>query len=105
MSGMAAPDHDWYFKEWLAYAGKKQADVARDLEWNKARVSLMIRGEQQYTREAINEIAAYLNIAPFELLMHPEDAAALKRLRSSALEAIENTKMFEQAPERDGTNG
>lgn len=43
---MALPNHDWYLKEWLKTLGKSQADIARDLEWNKARVSLMARGEQ-----------------------------------------------------------
>jgi transcriptional regulator with XRE-family HTH domain len=106
MSGMAEPQHDWYLKEWLRYAGKSQADVVRDLDWNKARVSLMARGKQEYTRDAINELATYLNIAPFELLMHPDDAASLKRLRSTAMQAIENGKIFDQAPaERTGTKG
>lgn len=79
---MAAPIHDWYLKEWLRTLGKKQADIARDLDWNKARVSLMIRGEQQYTREAVNELSAYLNLRPYELLMHPDDAMSLRRLRA-----------------------
>lgn len=82
---MNAPFHDWYLKEWLATLRKKQADVARDLDWNKARVSLMLRGEQQYTRDSINELAAYLNIRPHELLMHPDDAMALRRLREDAI--------------------
>src|SRR5687767_11917495 len=47
---MASPRHDWYLKEWLRQAGKKQADVLRDLDWNKARVSLMMRGIQPYER-------------------------------------------------------
>jgi len=101
---MPAPHHDWYLREWLRYSGKRQADVARDLDWNKAKVSLMIRGEQQYTRDAINEVATYLNIAPFELLMHPDDAASLKRLRTTALQAIENGRIFaREEEERRGT--
>lgn len=98
---MAAPAHDWYLKEWLSTLRKKQADIARDLDWNKARVSLMIRGEQQYTRDAINELAAYLNIKPHELLMHPDDAMALRRLREDAIRiAAESPKDNGAAPER-----
>jgi len=90
---MNTPFHDWYLKEWLATLRKKQADIARDLDWNKARVSLMIRGEQQYNRDAINELAAYLNIRPHELLMHPDDAMALRRLREDAVKiAAEATR-------------
>lgn len=82
---MARPSHDWYLREWLAYYGKRQSDLVRDLDWNKARVSLMLRGEQQYTRDALNEVATYLNLAPHELLMAPEDAMALRRLRADAI--------------------
>ena len=84
--GMAAPLHDWYLKEWLKTLGKKQADIVRDLDWNKARVSLMLRGDQQYNRDAINELVIYLNIKPYELLMHPQDAMALRRLQKTAVE-------------------
>lgn len=98
---MAAPLHDWYLKEWLATLRKKQADIARDLDWNKARVSLMIRGEQQYNRDAVNELAAYLNIRPHELLMHPDDAMALRRLREDAIKiASEAPKDQEAAQDR-----
>jgi plasmid maintenance system antidote protein VapI len=85
LSWMAKPGHDWFLKEWLRTLHKKQADVARDLDWNKARVSLMIRGEQQYTRDAVNELAAYLNLRPYELLMHPDEAMRLRRLREDAI--------------------
>ena len=78
------PGHDWYLKEWLATLGKKQADIVRDLDWNKARVSLMLRGKQPYDRDSLNELAIYLHLQPHELLMHPEDAMALRRLRHDA---------------------
>lgn len=78
------PGHDWYLKEWLATLGKKQADIVRDLDWNKARVSLMLRGKQPYDRDSLNELAIYLHLQPHELLMHPEDAMALRRLRKDA---------------------
>lgn len=81
---MAKPRHDWFLKEWLKAVGKKQADMARELEWNKAKVSLTASGKQPYNREDVNEASAYLNIAPYELLMHPEDAMALRRLRQDA---------------------
>ena len=76
---------DWYLKEWLAALGKKQADVVRDLDWNKARVSLMMRGKQPYDRDSLNELAEYLEIRPYELLMHPADALALHAFRENAI--------------------
>ena len=78
---MATPRHDWFLKEWLKAVGKRQADMVRDLDWNKAKVSLTASGKQAYDRDDVNEASAYLNIAPYELLMHPSDAMALRRLR------------------------
>lgn len=78
------PGFDWYLKEWLATLGKRQADIVRDLGWNKARISLMLRGKQPYDRDSINELATYLNLRPHELLMHPDDAMALRRLKIAA---------------------
>lgn len=83
-TGMAAPHHDWFLKEWLRYYGKKQADMVRDLDWNKAKVSLTASGKQPYDRDHVNEASAYLNIQPYELLMHPDDAMALRRLKRDA---------------------
>ena len=80
-----APKLDWYLKEWLATLGKRQADMCRDLDWNKARVSLMARGVQPYDRDSLNELADYLNLRPHELLMHPSDAMALRALRADAV--------------------
>jgi hypothetical protein len=82
---MGVARHDWYLKEWLKASQKKQADIVRDLDWNKAKVSLMLRGLQPYTREEVNEVAAYLNIRPHELLMHPDEAHALRRLRAGMI--------------------
>lgn len=77
--------HDWYLREWLDAVGKKQADIVNDLGWNKAKVSLSVACKPQYNRDAVNELADYLNIKPYELLMHPEDAMAMRRLRLDAI--------------------
>lgn len=99
-----APKHDWYLREWLAATGKKQADVVGDLEWNKARVSLMVNGKQPYTRDAVNELAAYLNIRPFELLMHPSDAMALRNFYTDAVRIARIVVPGESLPEADTKN-
>jgi transcriptional regulator with XRE-family HTH domain len=87
-----APKHDWYLKEWLTTLGKKQADVCRDLDWNKARISLMLRGVQPYDRDSLNELADYLSLRPHELLMHPSDAMALRALRAEALKIAHSSQ-------------
>ena len=92
---MAKPRHDWFLREWLKATKKRQADIVRDLDWNKARVSLMIGGKQQYTRDAVNELADWLNIRPHELLMHPDDANAIKRLRAEMIRLAHETETEE----------
>ncbi len=83
---MAPPEHNWYFREWCEALGKRQVDLVRDLGWNKSKASLMWRDTQGYTKQEVNELSAYLAIHPFELLMHPADAMALRRFRESASE-------------------
>lgn len=96
---MGTPRHDWFLKEWLRASHKKQADLVKDLDWNKSKASLMARGLQPYTRDEVNEVAAYLSIHPYELLMHPEDAHALRRLRADMIRlAHESTFTEEEAP-------
>ncbi len=83
--GMARPQHDWYLKEWLRSLRKKQADLVRDLDLNKAKVSLTANGKQPYDRDLVNAVADYLNLRPYELLMHPEDAMNLRNLREDVI--------------------
>jgi len=97
-----APGHDWYLKEWLLTLGKKQADIVRDLDWNKARVSLMLRGKQPYDRDSINELAAYLNLKPHELLMHPSDAMSLRSLREEAVKIAHSAEAESPAGDEAG---
>ena len=106
-SAPMAPAHDWYFKEWLRYFKKKQADVVRALDWNKSKASLMANGKQPYTRKEINELASYLEVHPYELLMDPDDAMALRRLRQEALQVVKSSEALERATEADrtGTDG
>lgn len=81
----------------MAALDKRQADIVADLEWNPAKISLMLRGKQQYNRDAVNELSAYLNLQPFELLMHPEDAMALRRMRAAALAIVADAEPAEES--------
>lgn len=99
---MAQPRHDWFLKEWLSTLGKKQADIVRDLEWNKAKVSLTVSGKQPYSRDEVNEIAEYLAIKPYELLMHPDDAMRLRRLKADAIQLAHDAEEPQQAASGGG---
>ncbi len=111
---MAAPLHDWYASEWLRHFKKKQADVVRDLDWNKAKVSLTVAGKQPYGRDDLNELAEYLHLEPFEMLLPPERAMSYRQLRSSAeqivtlahqQDAANVTGFHDQAHKRGFLNG
>lgn len=93
---MADPRPDWFLGEWLKATGKKQKDIVRDLGWNKAKVSLMVNLKQPYTREEVNELADYLNVRPHELLMHPDDAFALRRLKAEMIRLVRESETAER---------
>lgn len=80
-SGVA---HGWFAQQWLKTLEKSQADVCRALGWPKAKASDLISGKQRYNQDAVEDLAAFLNLRPFELLLHPEDAMQLRQLKRSA---------------------
>ena len=92
-----APHHDWYLREWIATLGVKQAHLVRDLDMNKAKASLLVSCKQQYTRDDVNLIAGYLNLKPYELLMHPTDAMAIRALRTDAIKIAHSTEIASEA--------
>lgn len=97
---MASPRHDWYLRQWLRALHKRQADLERDLGLNKSKVSLTARGKQPYDRDLINAVANYLNLRPHELLMHPDDAMAIRRLQATAEQIVTIAHDAEEAAKR-----
>lgn len=100
---MARPIHDWYLKEWLHTLKKRQADLVRDLDLNKAKVSLTASGKQPYSRDDVNLVADYLNLRPFELLMHPDEAMTLRRLRTDMIRLAHEAEALDDSD--DGATG
>ena len=82
---MAAEQHDWYFKDWLKTLMMRQSQVVEATGWSKGKVSKLVNGGADYDRRSLNGAALALNLQPFELLMHPEDAMRIRRLRETAL--------------------
>lgn len=80
---------DWHLKEWLAATNTTQADLVRLTDYPKAKVSDLVNGKQRYNRDILNDVAHALNIKPHELLMHPEDAMGLRRMRRLAEQMIQ----------------
>jgi hypothetical protein len=79
---------DWYLKEWLQATATSQADLVRLTDYPKAKVSDLVTGKQRYNRDILNDIAAALNLTPPDLLMHPEDVMALRRMRAAAEQIV-----------------
>ena len=87
---------DWYLREWMAELGKRQADLVNERGWQKGRASKFFHGQYTYRREVLNDVASWLGIQPYELLMHPSEAKAIRRLRESARQiAAEDRLPFE----------
>lgn len=86
----------------------RQADLAEKTELGKTAVSLLINERQDYTPVIIQTIADFLNIRPFELLMHPDDAMRLRSIREDALRVVASTGAMAPTPandDRTGTDG
>jgi hypothetical protein len=78
-------EHDWYLSAWLGDERGAQTRLSERTGWDKRKTSFLVSGKQPYDRDAVNQAAAALHIAPYELLMHPDDAMALRRLRDTAI--------------------
>lgn len=76
---------NWYLREWMDLLGVNQAEMIRRTDWSKASMSQLYNNKQDYSPKLVNEAALALNVEPFELLMKPERAMALRRQREAAL--------------------
>ncbi len=100
------PSPDWCLVEWLRYLGVRQADLSRRTGWSKATTSDIVNGRTSYYRQIVNEAAKALNLAAHELLMTPDEAMAMRRLRQSAMTIVEASTPAPVVPfKRDGTRG
>lgn len=76
---------DWYLKEWMSTLHISQAELARRIGKERNTINNIYHGKTEYYREILNEICAAIHIAPFEILMPPDEAMALRRIRESSL--------------------
>lgn len=79
-----APKPDWFLQQWVRTLGKKQNDLVAELGWHKQKANRLWHGKQPFRRDDLNEVAEWLNLRPYEVLMHPDEAMAIRRLRESA---------------------
>lgn len=106
---MAAPAHPgWFIQEWFASVGLKQFDLVTKLDYPRNTAFKLWHGLQEYRRQHVEDVAALLNIQPYELLMPPEEAMALRRLRSAIAEVAKSDPAPAEAETptpRTGTTG
>lgn len=76
-------EQGWYLQEWFAVGGLKQAHLVTQLGYGKNTAFRLWHGLQPFGRDNVLEISQLLNITPAELLMPPEEAMAIRRLRSA----------------------
>lgn len=110
MSGDA--DQDWYLRDWAERLGKKQADLVTELGWHKNAAHRIWHGRQPYRRDILNQVARWLDLKPYELLMPPEEAEAIRQVRAGAAIIVappgsgaSPSQRPRQAKSRTGTQG
>lgn len=79
------PDFDWYLTDWMASLDVTQAALCRATGFSKAKMSELVNGISRYNRDVVNSIADAMHVRPYELLMHPDDANAIRRMRETAV--------------------
>lgn len=79
---------------------KRQAHLVSELGWSRRKASEVFNGDQPYKRDTVNELSDWLGIEPFELLLPPEEAIALRTLRASAMRIVQDMKLKPETRER-----
>lgn len=95
---------DWFLPQWMKTLKVSQAELARRCDWTGGTMHGIYHGRTAYYRDIVNLIAAKLNIQPFELLMHPDDAMAIRQFRKDALRVVETSRPLEIRNQRTGTD-
>lgn len=99
----------WYLREWMAVAGMGQRGgqtKMRELTgWSMATMSQLYNDQQDYSPKILEEAAAALNVEPFELLIPPERAMALRRLRESAAQIVRTEPEASPEPTKTSAAG
>ena len=106
--GDASDRIDWYLREWMKALGLRQVDMIERTGWSKATTSQLCTGIQNFSPRILQDAADAMNLKTYELLMHPEDAMALRRLRGAAAQIVSIAEPDSKAKlddKRNGTDG
>lgn len=101
----------WYLRDWFETVGLKQHDLVTRLDYQTTTAWRLWHGVQPARADHIADIAGLLQIEPWDLLMHPDEAMKLRRMRATIAEAAGQTGPrtslpdFRPAATRTGTDG
>lgn len=97
----------WFLPEWMRVADvQTQTEMMEKTGWSKAKMSQLYNGKQDINSQVLLEAALALNAKPFELLMPPADAMAIRQLRKTAIQiAADSRSTFIHEPGEDGRTG
>lgn len=101
------PQFDWHLRAWFDALGITYPHpwLQRECGYSDGKASNVLTGKKRYDRDLVNEISAALKIAPFELLMHPAEAMALRAQRQSALTLHEQIQQAAEQLEKQRKAG
>lgn len=72
-----------FLHEWFATAEKVQNNLIKDLGWPPQKANRIWHRLQPLRDNEIAEIAEFLNVRPYEMLMHPSDAMRFRRIEAT----------------------
>lgn len=73
-----------------------QARLAKECDWTPSTMHGIYHGRTSYYRDIVNLLASKLNIEPFELLMPPERAMAMRRFQDAAFAITQDSDRAEE---------
>lgn len=83
---MAKSGPDWFFREWVTALSIRypHAWLQKELGYSDGKASNVLNGTKRYDKNIINDVSAAMKIQPYELLMPPELANAIRVMRKEA---------------------
>lgn len=88
--GTKKPGVPWFLNEWMAALDiSKQVDLMERTGWSKATASQLVNGTQVFSPAILKAASEGLGVEPFELLIPPERAMAMRRFYAEAKAVVE----------------
>lgn len=79
----------WFMREWMDARGITQAEMIELTGWSKASMSQIYNKQQDLNPRLLKEGAEALGLEPFELLMAPDRASALREQLDAAERVVQ----------------